>query len=410
MLATSQPAGWSRTWATTVLAGWLVLLSSWPTDVLARDTAWSRAVEAYLDGRVDDVAAVLDLPNDAVRRQAREALDGWLAQAGSAGPQTATAERRLAVRRVQGAAALAVELLVRLSGTRRPAETLEGFERAGIEAWEQLARMERVRLETLDAPGREAREQERRALQRFRTIWQVAFLQYLVTVGRHGDFEKQAPFVRLGEAPTETQAEFHLLEGLRQETASRYLVLGRGDRTSALGNTYQPALGMPTSRQRLVNAALDRAGEAYRRALDLAPDHGEARLHFGRVALDRRRPDDAIARLASLVTSPCRTVICGLAALFTGEAHEQRSALEDASRAYAIASSVQDVRQSALLAMMQLAVRRGDSSRSAGLVTHFASSAPLAQVDQPDAWSAYVSGQRASIEGVLAPLRMSLLR
>ena len=74
--------------------------------------------------------------------------------------------------------------------------------------------------------------------------------------------------------------------------------------------------------------AMDEAGKAYRRALELAPDDSEITLRLARVALERNRLDEAERVLAPLLPDPCRDATCGLAHLFAGELHEARHDLE----------------------------------------------------------------------------------
>ena len=166
---------------------------------------------------------------------------------------------------------------------------------------------------------------------------------------------------------------------------------------------------MPTSRLRGIGMRLDEAQRAYRRALEAVSSHQEARLHLGRVELERKRPADAIRMLANLRVTPCRAVLCGLAWLFTGESHEATGDWGAASTAYAQASTVQALRQSALVALMQVALRRDAPRQAFELTKQFTSGSPLTRVDGPDAWSEYLTGRRADCDAVLVPLREALL-
>lgn len=387
--------------------GWLALGTPAPMHGQTTASTWEAAVDAYLEGRDHEATAVLQLSQEHVKNHARAALAAWIARAKHAeGTLAARTEHRLMLRRVQAAAVLPLELLIRLSARLRVVSDVAGYEFAAIEAWEQLADAEKLALEYLDTPGRKAAAAERLALQRFRAAWQVGWLQYLLNTGRYGDFTKQAAMLRLEHVPPALQAEFHVIDGYRLETTSRSQAPVR---RLASSDPQTPAGGLPSSRLRLVQQSLEQAERAFGRALEQAPDHLEARLHYGRVALDRGRPADAIDRLAPLRREPCLTVWCGLATLFTGEAHEQRGAPGNASRAYSMASSVPDVRQSALLALMHLAVQRGDAG-GAGLVTHFMHETPLGRTDRPDAWSVYLSGQRTQVDAIVQLVREAILR
>ena len=81
----------------------------------------------------------------------------------------------------------------------------------------------------------------------------------------------------------------------------------------------------------------------------------------------------------------------------------------EAATAYAHAASLTDVRQSALLALMQLAVRSRDVATSTSLIGQFVERTPLAAVDGPDAWSVYLRGRRQNVTAVLRPLREAMV-
>ncbi len=354
----------------------------------ATPSAWARAVDGYLGGAPEQAAAALrDVSPGDARVQARAALDGWMARARAAegGPQAA-AERRLAIRRVQASAALPLEIVSAVSTRTRSAPLMESYQDIAIDAWERLAAFE----------GRTA---DRAQLEHFRTWWRIGVLQYLVNVGRYPDFIRQARQVRLTAGDTAMRAEFHFLQGMVEEHDARS--------TSPVDRN--PNRRLPDPRVRGATLTQDDAIREYRRALAAVPSHAEATLHLGRVLLERKRPDEAIDTLAGLVDRVCMSTLCALAALFTGEAHDVQGDFEKAAAAYARASSRQDVRQSAMVALVQLMVRSGDTRSGAGLLGHFAGTAPLAREEQPDAWSMYLSGRRQNIDAVLRPLREAML-
>jgi tetratricopeptide (TPR) repeat protein len=364
-------------------------------------STWTRAVDAYLAG--DDASAILELSPGEVKVQSKAALEAWRRAVRGGTPAIASMPgrtgdtRRLAVRRAQASAALLVETLVRLSAGARLLGDLSGLEEAASDAWDWLADVDQLGLQDAD----------RERLRDFRQWWQVALLQYLLDARRDVAFQQLRDRIRPAGAPPALQAEYHLLVGMHEESRSR-LVVGTaprrpGDRDMSMG-------GRSESRLRVLTLSLDTAERAYRKALEAVPDHEEARLHFGRVAVDRKHPKEALTRLAPLLRSPCTTVTCGLAALFTGEAHEQLGALDEATRAYAQASSVADVRQSALLALMQASIRRGELTSGARLSVHFAADTPLGRARDRDAWNVYLAGQRPDAEPLLQSLRGAILR
>ncbi len=369
-------------------------------------------VDHYLAGRHELVAASLrDIQPGAVRQLSRDAMDGWEARARAAqGGAEAADQRRLAIRRLQASAALPLELVSAISTRTRVDARLDPYQEVAIDAWERLAAFEDARLEGSGSAGRAVRDAERTRLQQFRTWWRIGVLQYLLNVGRHDDFVRHARLVRLSRDDRTMQAEFHFLQGMIEEKTARAT---RGSAVQSSGgmgaDRHATAGGRPASALRELDLAMDSAAKSYRRALDAMPDHEEARLHLGRVALDVRRPEEALTRLAPLLKTPCTSITCGLAALFTGEAHDLRGEADDAGRAYARASTVAAVRQSALVALMQLAVRRGDVRAGTGLVGHFAEGAPLPRHDGPDAWSTYLGGRRQDIGAVLGPLSKAIL-
>lgn len=373
---------------------------------------WAVAVEAYLAGEDERATPVLRLTQAEIATQARTAHEAWGAgtdlsddvgadTSGSVGtPAPARDRRRLAVRRIQGSAALALEILLRVSARIRVVSVSSGFEDAAVDAWQRLGKVDDAHLPALD---------DRRQLARFRQWWQVGYLQYLLNTQRI-DFEMHAERLRLAGADPALQAEYHVLQGMRAESRSRLTVMSSAtSRSQTLRNDYTPSGQDPAARMRTLRRGLEDAGRAYARALEAVPEHEEATLRAGRVALERGQPAQAIARLAPLVRMPCASVTCGLAALFTGEAHDRMAQLEEASRAYAVASSVHQVRQSALVALMQAAIRRGDPDGGRSLTTHFETHSPLGQAEGPDAWSVYLSGQRTDVAAVVVPLRGAVL-
>lgn len=404
VLTARRHSWWQRTCLAWVAA--LLLPAAWtgaqpaaaPTPV-----TWEFVVDAYLEGRLDEAARLIELSGDEAARQARLALDAWMAQArelGDSGPRARDIRRDI-VRRVQASAVLPLEVLVRVSSRAPVSESLAPLEQVAGDAWERLADFEDLRLDLPGDSQRRAREQVRDRLQRFRGRWQVAYVQFLVNAGRHQQADQLIARVRLRPGEAGAQAELWFLKGLIEEFAGRM-----ADNATARSTSWST---MPTSRLRGFRTRMDEAHRAYRRALEAVPGHEEARLHLGRVELERKRPSEAIRALANLRVTPCRTEFCGLAWLFTGESHEATGNWGAASAAYAQASTVQALRQSALVGLIQLALRRDNSTQAFDLTTQFTEASPLAALERPDAWSDYLTGRRADADAVLVPLREALL-
>ena len=359
--------------------------------------SWLGTVDNYLAGNNVAAAAVLALPPQQVAQAARDAMEGWTSRVRAvAHSPGALEERRLAIRRFQASALLPLEILLPLSVRDRVSDSMRPFEHIAIDAWERLADFETLQLDVPGDAGLEARERRIR-LERFREWWRTAFLQYLLNVRRHADFRQLAALAGVPARDPRAAAETLLLQGIYDETSSR-LVPSAPSHPAA-------AMRMPESRLRAVNMALAEAITSYRRALERVPDHREARLRLGRALLDRDRADEALRTLEPLRAPRCDDSICALAALFAGEAHEAGGRRDEAGLAYARASSVLAVRQSALLALMQLAFRRGAPAAALGISGQFLGTSPLSTYDEPDAWSLYIAGRRTDAEAVLGPLR-----
>lgn len=374
-----------------------------PAAVGSRAVDVVAVVDTWLTGDGAPVIELGRLPADEVRAQVAHALNAWgagdedapaypTAPAPGMEPDRSLDERRRAVRRTQALAAVAMEVL------------LEGqVSRAETTAWEDAtraaaARLRRVTQVHLPQPD------DRRRLAHFQAWWIVAYLQFLHEA-RRTDFDAAVSRATLDQADADVRAEFYAIRGLRAEYMSR-LAPSRGPvRVEAIGgDPVTPR--MQADRGPWIRRWLATADGLFAEALRREPAHDEARLHWGRVALERGRPDEAVERLAPLVRIPCADALCGLASLFTGEAHEQQGRLPEADRAYALSSSASSVRPHALVALMQLGVRRGESSGTA-LTRHL--EAGTAAPPTGTAWSAYLNGRRLVPGAVIARLRAAVV-
>lgn len=387
----------------------VVILSSAPavaqTTATVTESAWVRAVDHYLAG--DKASAVSELRNleaDDIAFQSRRALVAWLA---SAGRTQDPVEWRRAVRRAQGAAVLPLDALSALSTERVKMPAIaSAYEAAALDAWQRLGEID-------DDDPRASVGDDRNQPRRFRDWWQVAHLQFLMNVGRYSEFAKQADQFAPPRNDDTLRAEFYVLRGMAIESQTRTLPAGDSNPNPNMRPVPRPGMntrGLGTNRFRDGRAGIDfdAAAEWYRRALDASPGHVDAVLHLGRVLLDLRRPADAAETLQPLLGNPCASTACALAALFTGEAHEMREVTTDAAQAYVLASTRFDVRQPALIALMQLSTRDSAAADGPALIGQFANTMPLATREGPDAWSTYLSGRRQDVEAVLRPLREAM--
>jgi tetratricopeptide (TPR) repeat protein len=363
------------------------------------DNTWQTAIEAYATSRDPRVLLpVLELSTDDLREQFRHALDAWAAQGRRAadGPDGHEA-RASARRRIEAAATAPFELLLPMSVHARPTPLWDTLEDAAVAAARDLPGVNRAYLRSL---GEDRRRAEDRRLSRATAWWRAAHLQYLLNTLRLNDFRQAAQELRNDVDPA-ISTQVALLRGMVEETSARLAE----ESTAGRAGPVRP----PNMRQLAIAQFLDRALTWYRRALAASPSNAEARLRLGRVLLERVQSREAVQTLTPLISAPCLNSWCGLALLFVGEAHEAMAAPARAADAYARASSAVAVRQSALVALMHLAMRRGDVTAAHALTGQFISTAPLARLEAPDAWGAYISGRRYDAEAVLAPLRQASL-
>jgi len=350
----------------------------------AGGSPWERAVEQFLSGdRVGATTTILSTPAADLTRSSARAFDAWRLPSS---PAADAAARRLAVRRWQASALLPLEILVAVSGRSLAPAPEVALEDASREAWRRL-----------DAFDDEEGSPQAASVRQFRTWWRLGVIQHLIGSGRFRDVPREADAARPPDEDRAAAATLALLRGVALETRARLADEAPG---GTVGVTMRRLA--PPSRLGPMMLAMDEAGKAYRRALEIMPDDREASLRLGRVAIERNRLDDAERVLVPLVQSSCRDTTCGLAHLFLGEVHEARQELERAVGAYARASSVQAVRPAALIAMIQATLRRGNARGAYDLTRQFATPAALAPTQVPDAWSQYIGGRLIEGDRILA--------
>lgn len=380
-----------------LIAGALLLLviGARPASGQSRpqaDTVWNDAVGRFL---ADDRGGAIDLllrsqPSD-LTRAADRAFEGWRIPADAAAADEA---RRTVIRRLQASALLPLEMLVGPSNRRLTTAHEDALLGVARDAWRRLGAFD-------DERGGEHAARVRD----FRVWWRLGVLQHRVAAGDFADIAREADAARPPSDDVEATAVMFLLRGVALETKAR---LPLAPPVGTAGMTMR-RLTTP-SRLAPMDLAMDDAGKAYRRALELWPGDREARLRLARVAIERNRLDEAVALLGPMLDGTCLDSACGLAHLFSGEIHELRNQGSRASGAYARASSVSAVRPAALVAMMQASLRRGNAGGAYDLTRQFSTPAALGPATGPDAWSQYVAGELIETDRIVSHLRAGLVR
>jgi tetratricopeptide (TPR) repeat protein len=348
--------------------------------------SWEQVVDQYLTGDHPGArAGLLRTPATDLTRAADRAYDSWKLPAGTT---TADPARLILVRRLQASALLPVDVLIGVTGRALPSSYEIALEDAAREAWRRLAAFddERGGVHAI-------------SVRRFRAWWRLAMVQHLLASGRFLDIRREADAARPPDDDPAAGATLALLRGVAIETRARLADEPPGGTAGVTMRRLPPSSRMPP-----MMVAMDEAGQAYRRALELAPGDRETTLRLARVALERNRLDEAQRLLAPVLQGECRDAICGLAYLFAGEIHEARGEPERASAAYARASGVVSVRPAALMAMIQASLRRGNAGTAYDLTRQFATPAALAPAQPPDAWAQYISGRLVEADRVIARL------
>lgn len=353
-------------------------------------TAWESAVEHYARGDRRIAAAILvQVTARDLERSATRAHDAWRIPPGTAPDSEA---RATVIGRLQVSALMPLDLL--LTGGPLSPDTNDALVDASRDAWRRLAAF---------AGDRGGPHADR--VQRFRTWWRLAILQHLVASGRFDLVKREADAARPPDADAQAVATIALLRGIAVETWAR-LADGTPTGAAAVAMRRVPQ----ASRLGPMILAMEEAASFYRRALELAPGDAEVSLRLGRTELERNRLDEAERLLTPLVRPPCSEPTCGLAALFLGEIREARRQPDLAAGAYATASSVAEVRPPALMAMIQLALRRGNSKGAYELTRQFATPATLALHQPPDAWNQYLTGYLIPNDRILRQLGAEVVR
>jgi tetratricopeptide (TPR) repeat protein len=138
---------------------------------------------------------------------------------------------------------------------------------------------------------------------------------------------------------------------------------------------------------------LGRAESFYRRALTIDPAADEARVRLGRVLSRQERSADALGELRR-VNPSASPILQYYRALFAGEAAEALGRPDDARAAYERAAELYPLAQAPPLALSQLAMRAGDTTRASNMITNVLSASPERMLEDDPFWTYYGAAGR----------------
>ncbi|PYR19853.1 MAG: hypothetical protein DMF94_14200 [Acidobacteria bacterium] len=149
---------------------------------------------------------------------------------------------------------------------------------------------------------------------------------------------------------------------------------------------------------------LRQAEAFFRRALEVKPDHVEARLRHGRVLGGLGRHADAAAELRQAIASADDTLLVYYGNLFLGAAEEELGHRDAARLAYEQAAALYPDAQSPLVALSRLARRYGDRPGALRAIQRvFALSSDANERNDP--WWTYNVAQARNADALLEELR-----
>jgi tetratricopeptide (TPR) repeat protein len=162
--------------------------------------------------------------------------------------------------------------------------------------------------------------------------------------------------------------ELSLARGLGAEAAVRF---GRRDERN------------PTHDRSVVVRDLGEARDAYRLALQSAPDLLEARLGLGRTLWRQGKLDEARDELVRVTREARDPPLLYLAQLFLARVHDDASRPADAERAYRDAGAACPTAQAAAIGLAELQARSGDAAGSRASLEPAVALAPRADGADP---------------------------
>jgi hypothetical protein len=236
----------------------------------------------------------------------------------------------------------------------------------------------------------------------FAAIWRLGQLHLLLFARQLDEVDDRARRDDLKHLPAGLQAEWHVSQGIAAETAARLSIGTARVQQTPFGTSAVP-------RQLWVERNFRSALEHYEAALAADETHLETRVRLGRVLLEVGKPAQARPHLERAATERCLDVVCGLGWLFLGEWQMTHGTPEGARRAYVRASSVLDLRQSALFGLLA-ATMQTRPALAIGLTRQFDARAMLGRRSEPDAWSRYLAGHPFGLTTVVQAMRESVAK
>ena len=158
------------------------------------------------------------------------------------------------------------------------------------------------------------------------------------------------------------------------------------------------------------HAELRQAEGFFRRALAHAPDMAEAHLRLGRVLALQGHDAEAIPELQQALTRLGDEELEYDGQLFIGAAYEGLGRYDEAAAAYEHAAARFPGAQSPLIALSQLARRRGDRSGALAAMTRVFALPPPGDGDRQDPWWTYNTAQGRNADDLLDAMRAPFRR
>jgi tetratricopeptide (TPR) repeat protein len=229
-------------------------------------------------------------------------------------------------------------------------------------------------------------------------LWYVATAAHMHSQGRLGDL---TPHLERAQQIFPSDAEVRFYGGCLHETLAAPRI------QAALRSANIPD-GFTVS-TRSSDGELRLAETHFRRALEFAPDHTEARIRRARVIGTLGRHEEAAADLRHATASSGNRRLSYFAHLFLGREEQVLGHHDSAREAFEQAASLFPNAQSPRFALSQLEWRSGDRRGALGAVSPVWTLASDGNA-RVDPWWQYYMAEAAKAEALLAELRQPFLR